>query len=61
MVLPEQTLGELYRVLTGKAGRDALRTREAILAWADSFAVADSTWESFQAALDLSVDHRLPI
>lgn len=38
-----------------------MQTRSAILGWADSFAVADSTWESFQAALDLVVDHRLQI
>lgn len=61
VVLPAQTLGELYRVLTGKVRREATQTREAILGWADSFTVADSTLESFQAALDLSVDHQLQI
>ena len=30
-----------------------------MLAWADSFEVADSTWFAFQAALDLTVDHQL--
>lgn len=61
VVLPAQTLGELYRVLVGKAGRDGIQARAAILGWADSFAVADSTWESFQAAFDLSADHQLPV
>jgi len=61
VILPAQTLGELSRVLTGKARRSASQTREAVLSWADSFEVADSTWFAFQAALDLTVDHHLPI
>ncbi len=61
VVLPAQTLGELSQVLTAKAKRTPLQTREAVLSWADSFAVADSTWFAFQSALDLTVDHQLPI
>lgn len=61
VLLPAQTLGELYRVLTGKAKRDAGAVRTAILGWADSFEVADSSWIAFQAAVDLSVDHGLQI
>jgi len=61
VLLPAQTLGELYRVLTGKAKRDASATRVAILGWADTFEVADSSWVAFQAAVDLSVDHGLQI
>lgn len=61
IVLPAQTLGELSRVLAAKAKRTPSQVREAALSWADSFAVADSTWFAFQAALDLTVDHRLPI
>ena len=61
VVLPAQTLGELSRVLTGKAKRSAEQAREAVLGWADSFEVADSTWFAFQSALDLTVDHQLPI
>ncbi|MDT8442497.1 MAG: PIN domain-containing protein [Desulfuromonadales bacterium] len=61
VLLPAQTLGELYRVLTAKAGREASLVREALFGWADSFIVADSTWSAFQAAFDLSVDHRLQI
>jgi predicted nucleic acid-binding protein len=59
VLLPAQTLGELYRVLTGKAKRKAAPTRNAILGWADSFEVADSSWTAFQSALDLAVDHDL--
>ena len=61
VVLPAQTLGELSRVLMGKAKRSAEQTRAAVLNWADSFEVADSTWFAFQSALDLTVDHQLPI
>ena len=61
LVLPAQTLGELSRVLTGKAKRTPSQAREGVLGWADSFEVADSTWFAFQAALDLTVDHQLPM
>jgi predicted nucleic acid-binding protein len=61
VLLPAQTLGELYRVLTGKAKREASEVREIILGWADSFEVADSSWTTFQSALDLSADHGLQI
>ena len=61
VVLPAQTLGELFRVLTGKAKcpPDAARTR--IQQWADSYDVADSTWAALQSAFDLTVDHSLSI
>ena len=59
VLLPAQTLGELMRVLTGKAKRTPTAAREAVLGWADSFEVVDSNWSSFQAALDLVVDHKL--
>jgi predicted nucleic acid-binding protein len=61
VVLPAQTLGELFRVLTGKAKLSTNAAREAILGWADSFEVLDSSWPAFQAAFDLSIDHKLPI
>lgn len=61
VLLPAQILGELYRVLTGKARRHPSAAREAILGWADSFEVVDSSWTAFQSAMDLSVDHSLQI
>jgi predicted nucleic acid-binding protein len=61
VMLPAQTLGELYRVLTAKAGRDRAAAREAILSWADAYEIADSTWSAFQSAVDLCVDHRLQV
>lgn len=61
VLLPAQTLGELFRILTGKPNREAFDIREAIMTWADSFEVADSSWSAFQAAMDLAIDHRLQI
>jgi len=61
VILPAQTLGELTRVLTGKAKRTPSAAREAVLGWAYSFEVADSSWSAFQAGLDLTVDHQLPM
>ena len=60
-VLPAQTLGELFRVLTGKAKRPLSDARDAILTWSDSFPVADSTWSSFQIAFEISATHQLQI
>jgi len=61
VVLPAQTLGELARVLVGKAKQAPAAVREAVLGWADSFEVLDSTWPAFAAALDLNVDHQVPM
>jgi len=61
VVLPAQTLGELHRVLTGKAGRSPKQAKDAILAWSDAFDVADSTFQALKAALDLVIDHHLPV
>ena len=59
ILLPAQALGELYRVLVGKANREAAAARGAVLEWSDAFEVADSTAACFIAALDLAVDHQL--
>ena len=61
VVLPAQTLGELHRVLVGKAGRAPALARTAILNWADAFDVADSTADALRAALDLATDHHMQI
>lgn len=59
--LPAQVLGELVRVLYGKAGRTRQDARAAALAWADAFVVVDSTWSAMLGALDLGVDHEFQI
>ncbi|MCF8210321.1 MAG: PIN domain-containing protein [Rhodoferax sp.] len=61
LILPAQTLGELTSVLIGKAKRTPTDTRDAVLGWADSFEIADSTWPAFQSAFDLVADHQLPM
>lgn len=61
VVIPAQVMGELYRVLVGKAGQAAAVARMAVLGWADSFATADSTWNAFRSSMDLVVDHQLQI
>jgi predicted nucleic acid-binding protein len=61
VLLPVQVLGELFRILTGKANCPPDIARSRILQWADSFEVADSTWSAFQSAFDLTVDHGLQI
>jgi len=61
VVVPAQCLGELFRVLTGKAGRDAASAQEAILGWADAYETADSTWTAFQSAMDAAASHGLQI
>ena len=59
MVLPVQVLGEFSRVLTTKMKRSSADVRELLLSWSDATVVADTTWKAFQAAMDLSVDHRI--
>lgn len=61
VVVPVQTLGELYRVLVAKAGNAPAAARAAILSWADVYDVADSTFDALRAALDLATDHQTPI
>src|SRR5471030_1963952 len=61
IVLPAQVLGELHRVLVGKAYRTAAEARPAILSWADAFDVADSTFDAMRAALELAADHQMAI
>jgi predicted nucleic acid-binding protein len=61
IVIPAQCLGELFRVLTGKARRDAADAQKAVLGWADAYETADSTWTSFQSAMDVAVNHNLQI
>lgn len=60
-ILPAQTLGELFRVLTGKKGESPLQAKQAVLSWADAFEVADSSYGAFVSAMDLASDHGLQI
>lgn len=61
VLIPAQCLGELFRVLTGKARRSAGAVQDAILGWADAYETADSTWVAFQSAMDAVASHNLQI
>ena len=61
LVLPVQTLGELFHVLVRKAGRSPADARTAILGWRDSFAVVETTAKVMIAATDLAAQHQLSI
>jgi predicted nucleic acid-binding protein len=59
LLVPLQCLGELYRVLTGKAGRPARQAQEAVLAWMDAYPVVESNAAAWRGAMDLCVAHQL--
>jgi predicted nucleic acid-binding protein len=59
LVVPLQCLGELFRVLTGKAGRSPDQSRDAVLGWMDAFPLLESTATAWQGAMDLCVAHQL--
>ena len=61
VVIPAQCLGELFRVLTGKAGRDAASAQKVVLGWADAYETADSTWTAFQSAMGVAAHHNLQV
>ena len=60
-VLPAQTLGELFNILTRKAGWNASAARDAVLGWRDAFEVAETSAEVVLDALELAVDRRLGV
>jgi predicted nucleic acid-binding protein len=61
VVLPVQTLGELFQVLVCKAGRSPVDARSAILGWRDAFALFETSPGALLAATDLAVNHKLGI
>ena len=60
-LVPVQVLGELYRVLVGKAAWPAKRARAAILSWQDTFPLIETSPSILVAALDVAADHGLSI
>ena len=60
-LLPVQTLGELYRVLTGKVRREPSSARTAVLEWARTYPTAATTDTALMTALELVADHGLQI
>ena len=61
IVLPAQTLGELFNVLVRKAKRRPVRAREAVLSWRDAYAVIDTSASVIVNATDLAAVHGLTI
>src|SRR5208283_2875886 len=61
IVLPVQTLGELFNVLVRKAKRRPSRARTAVLSWRDAYAVVETSAAVMVNATDLASDHGLTI
>ncbi|MGB9068270.1 MAG: PIN domain-containing protein [Candidatus Acidiferrales bacterium] len=61
VLLPVQTLGELFNLLVRKAGRPPAKARSAILSWRDSYSLIETSAEVMLAAADLATDHQLAI
>jgi predicted nucleic acid-binding protein len=61
IVLPVQTLGELFNVLVLKAKRPARNARSAILSWRDAYAVIDTSSAVMLNAADLATNHDLRV
>ena len=61
VLLPVQTLGELFNLLVRKAGRARAKARTAILSWRDAFPVIETSAEVMLSATDLATDHQLRI
>ena len=61
VVLPVQTLGELFSLLVRKAGRVPAKARKAILSWRDAFSLIETSVDVMLSAADLATDHQLSI
>jgi predicted nucleic acid-binding protein len=59
--LPVQVLGELFRVLVGKAAFPPPEARAVVLRWRDTFPLIETSPSILVAALDLAADHGLSI
>jgi predicted nucleic acid-binding protein len=60
-LLPVQVLGELYTLLTRKAGRSRSNARTAVMHWGDAFPLIDTSSSVLLAAMNLSADHQLAL
>jgi predicted nucleic acid-binding protein len=61
VILPVQTLGELFQVLVRKAARPPRDARAAVLSWRDAFGVVETSAAVMLAAADLAVSHQFGI
>lgn len=56
-VLPVQVLGELFNILSGRAGWQRERSREAVRFWQVTYRLIDSSADVLDRALELAADH----
>jgi predicted nucleic acid-binding protein len=61
IVLPVQTLGELFNVLVRKMNRRPIRARQAVLSWRDAYPTVETSSTIMASALDLATGHQLTI
>ena len=61
VLIPVQALGELFNVLTRKAGQSRDTARAVMLSWSDTFTLLDSSVVVMLGAVDLAAEHRLSI
>jgi len=61
IVLPVQTLGELFNVLVRKGGRRPARARAAVLSWRDAYPVVETSAAVMVSATDLASEHGFTI
>lgn len=59
--LPIQVLGELFRVLVGKAALRPPEARLVVLRWQDTYPLIETSPSILVAALDVAADHGLSI
>jgi predicted nucleic acid-binding protein len=59
ILIPAQALGELFAVLTRKAGLRAADARAAVVGWADAYEVIDTRAATLIDAMELVVCHHL--
>lgn len=55
IVLPVQSMGELFQVLVRKARRTPMEAREAVLGWRNTFALVETSPAVLLAAVDLTI------
>jgi predicted nucleic acid-binding protein len=58
-LLPVQVLGELFNVLTRKAGQSRRKAREAVLSWGDTYPLIETSSSVQLVAMDLAGAHDL--
>ena len=61
VLLPVQALGELYAVLTRKAGRTPEQARAAVESWRAAYDAIPTTAAVLQDALEIASQHRLGV